>query len=97
MVGYQVVDVFLVALYQPFFQHQAYLADLVEIPAPDIGIGDSPRHPQPLQGLFADFQKGADFVTVHPHVILVRLFRFKAVKNVIRYGGNLVFQFLLGF
>ena len=52
MVGYQVVDVLLVAPYQAFFQHPAYLADLVEVTSPDVGIGDSPRYPQALQGLF---------------------------------------------
>ena len=35
VVGYQVVDVLLVAPYQAFFQHPAYLADLVEITSPD--------------------------------------------------------------
>ena len=97
MVGYQVVYIFLVPFYQAFFQHPAYLADLVEVTSPDVGIGDSPRHPQALQGLFAYFQERADLVAVHPHVFLALPCRFHVVEDVVGNGGNLVVQFLVGF
>ena len=97
MVGYQVLNVLFVTSYQAFFQHPAYLADLVEITSSDVGIGDSTRHSQALQGLFAYFQKRADLVAVHPHIFLALLCHFRMVEDVIGNSGNLVVQFLIGF
>jgi len=97
VVGYQVVDVLLVAPYQAFFQHPAYLTDLVEVASPDVGIGDSSRPPQALQGLFAYFQERADLIAVHPHIFFTLLCRFRMVEDVIGNSGNLIVQFLIGF
>ena len=63
----------------------------------DVGIGDSSRHPQALQGLFAYFQERADLVAVHPHVFLALPCRFHVVEDVVGNGGNLVVQLLVGF
>ena len=90
MVGYQVLNVFFIAFYQAFFQHPFYFADFVEVTSPDIGVGDSSSHPQALKCFFADFQEGADLVTVHPNFILIGAFCFHVVENVIRNSGNLV-------
>ena len=97
VVGYQVVDVLFVAPNQTFFQHPAYLADLVEITSPDVGIGDSPRYPQALQGLFAYFQERADLVAVHPHIFFTLFCLFYMIEYVIGNGSNFVVQFLVGF
>ena len=90
MVGYQVLNIFFITSYQAFFQHPAYLADLVEIASPDVGIGDSSRHPQALQGLFAYFQERADLVTIHPNIIFIGTFRFYVIEYIIGDSGNFV-------
>ena len=46
--AYKELDNKITAIADYIFQHPAYLADLVEIASPDVGIGDSTRHPQAL-------------------------------------------------
>ena len=90
VVGYQVLNILFIALYQSFFQHPFYFADFVEVSPPNIGVGNSSSHSQTLQCLFTDFQKCADLLTIHPNFIFIGTFRFRVIEYVIGDSGNFV-------
>jgi hypothetical protein len=70
-----------------FFQQAFDFADFVKGLPPDQGIADFIPGTKPLQCPFADFQKSAHFVAVHPNVF--RLFLSFALQSGNEFGNRI--------